>query len=118
MASNFGISVYRNNKILQLKLSGDFDGSSALQLLSLMRNCLKETDKIFIHTDSIRHIEPFGLNMFRYNLGSLVKHPIKFVFTGENALSLIKTWPDNGRPELKSEKRKSLNKTVENHLFY
>jgi anti-anti-sigma regulatory factor len=118
MASNFGISVYRNNKILQLKLSGDFDGSSALQLLSLMRNCLNEPDNIFINTDSVSRIETFGLNMFRYNLGSLVNHPIKFVFTGENALSLIKTWPDNGRHELKSEKRKSLNKTFENHLFY
>ena len=121
MASNFGISVYRNNKLLQLKLSGDFDGSSALQLLGLMRNCLKETDKVFIHTDSISHMEPFGLNMFQYNLGSLVKHSIKFVFTGENALSLIKTWPDNGRPELKVKQESRYNyqnKTLEDHQFY
>ena len=100
MASNFGISVYRNNKILQLKLSGDFDGSSALQLLSLMRNCLNETDNIFINTDSVSRIETFGLKIFRHNLGPLVKHSIKFVFTGENALSFIETWPDNYSPEL------------------
>ena len=121
MASNFGISVYRNNKILQLKLSGDFDGSSALQLLGLMRNCLKETDKIFIHTDSISRIEPFGLNIFRYNMGSLVKHPMQFVFTGEKALSLIETWPDNGRPELKVKQESRYNyqnKTLEDHLFF
>ena len=103
MASNFGISVYRFNKILQIKLSGDFDGSSALQLLSLMRNCLKETGKIFIHTDSVSRIEPLGLNIFRYNLGSLVKHPMQFVFTGEKALPLIETWPDNDRPEVNQE---------------
>jgi len=109
MASNFGISVYRINKNLQLKLSGDFDGSSALQLLGLMRNCLNETGKIFIHTDSISRIEPFGLNIFRYNLGSLVKHAIKFVFTGENALSFIETWPDNGRPEVKFNAESFLN---------
>ncbi|MDP3285032.1 MAG: hypothetical protein Q8M56_11450 [Desulfobacterales bacterium] len=109
MASNFGISVYRNNKILQLKLSGDFDGSSALQLLSLMRNCLKETGKTFIHTDFISRIEPFGLNIFRYNLGSLAKHPMQFVFTGEKAPSLVETWPDNGRPELKINEGSFLN---------
>lgn len=117
MASNFGISVYRHNKILRLTLSGDFDETSALQLLSLMRNCLKETEKIIIYTDSICHIEPFGLNIFRYNLGSLVKYPRKFVFSGENAFPLIETWPRNGRPEYKIKKEHAYNSSGE-HLFY
>ncbi|RPH49288.1 MAG: hypothetical protein EHM85_14400 [Desulfobacteraceae bacterium] len=109
MASNFGISVYRFNKMLQLKLSGDFDGFSALKLLSLMRNCLQETDKIFIHTDSISNIEPSGLDIFRVNMGSLARHPMQFVFTGEKALALIETWPDNSRPELKVNEVPSMN---------
>jgi hypothetical protein len=120
VASNFGISVYRNNKNLHLKLSGDFDGSSALQLLYLMRNCLEETDKVIIHTGSISRIEPFGLNVFRYNLGTLVKYPMKFVFTGEKASSLIETWPDNSRPEFKVKQESRYNykgKTFEEHQF-
>ena len=121
MSSNFGISVYRSNKILHLKLSGDFDGSSALQLIHLMLNCLEEAEQVIIHTGSISRIEPFGLNVFRYNLGSLLRHPTKFVFIGENALSLIETWPDNSRSEL-NVKQKShyncINKTFEEHLFY
>jgi len=120
LASNFGISVYRFNKVLQLKLSGDFDGSSALQLISLMRNCINEPE-IFIHTDSISQMEPFGLNIFRYNLGSLAKYPTKFVFTGEKALSLIETWPDNSRPEFEVEKERPRNyqySMLEEHIFY
>ena len=121
MALNFGISVYRNNKILHLKLSGDFDGSSALQLIHLMHNCLEEAEQVIIHTGSISCIEPFGLNVFRYNLGSLLRHPMKFVFIGENALSLIEKWPDNSRPEL-NVKQKSpynyINRTFEEHLFF
>lgn len=109
MISNFGISVYRHKQNILIKLSGDFDGSSALQLLGLMRNCLKETDKIIIQTDSISSIEPFGLNAFRYNLGSLAKHSMKFVFTGEKARSLIETWPANSRPELKRLKERRFN---------
>lgn len=109
MASNFGISVYRFNKNLQLKLSGDFDAHSALQLLSLMRNCIRENGKIFIHTDSIINIDPSGLDIFRFNMGYLARHPMRFVFTGENAPSLIETWPDNSRPELKVNGEPSLN---------
>lgn len=108
MASNLSISVYRYKKNIQIKLSGDFDGYSALQLLALMRNCLKETGKIIIHTDYIDHIEPLGLNIFRYNLGSLVKHSMQFVFTGEKALSLIETWPNNSRPEIKVKQKITL----------
>jgi hypothetical protein len=38
MAGNFKISVCRNNHTLHVKLMGDFDGTSAHQLL----NCLKK----------------------------------------------------------------------------
>jgi len=121
VASDFGISVYRINKNLQLKLSGDFDVSSALQLLSLMQNCINETEKIVIHTDFVGNIEPAGLNIFRYNLGSLIKHPTKFLFTGEKAFLLIKTWPDSCRPEFELEKerpRNYQNSMLEEHMFY
>ena len=120
MESNFGISVYRHKKNILIKLSGDFDGSSALQLLGLMRNCLKETDKIIIQTDYIGSIEPFGLNTFRYNLGSLTKHSMKFVFTGEKAPCLIETWPANSRPELKmkTERRYNYQNRADANLFY
>jgi anti-anti-sigma regulatory factor len=85
MASNFGISVYRCDNELRFELSGDFDGFSAHQLLSLMQNCKKESGKIFIHTDSISNIDSSGLDILRNKMGSLIKNQMQFIFTGEKA---------------------------------
>ncbi len=68
-----------------MKLMGDFDGSSAMELLFLIKkNCLRAT-KVFIDTSRLNHIEPFGLEVFQHNFGSLVKEVGNFVFTGKNA---------------------------------
>ena len=37
MAANFRILVHKNNKIIHLKLSGDFDGTSAYELINLLK---------------------------------------------------------------------------------
>jgi hypothetical protein len=104
MASNFRISIDRSGENIQIKLTGDFDGSSALHLLYLMHDCLKDSKKIFINTDFLGNIEPFGINVFRYNLDLIAKYSNRFVFSGEKAWSLIKSWPDNIRPECKIKK--------------
>jgi anti-anti-sigma factor len=121
MTSNFGISVSRSNKNLLLKLSGDFDSSSAMQLLSLMKNCINETEKIIIDTDSIGYMEPFGFSIFRYNLGSLARHRMKFVFTGEKASSLMEAWPGDNRPDYHATPESAFNRQSNgfgNELFY
>jgi len=105
MASNFKISIDRIGKNIQIKLIGDFDGSSALHLLYLIQDCLKNSKKIFINTDFLGNIEPFGINVFRYNLGHIAKYSDRFIFSGEKALSLIKSWPDSTRPKCKIEKK-------------
>lgn len=99
MAQNFSITIIETGKNINLKLTGDFDGSSALELIYVMNNCLTTHDKIFINTDYLILIEPFGVNVFRYNLGLLSKHSERFVFTGNNARNFIKCWPENRRPE-------------------
>jgi len=38
MAANFRISVHRSSDSLHMKLMGDFDGSSAWELLNVLRN--------------------------------------------------------------------------------
>jgi len=101
MASNFEIFIDRSEENIQIKLTGDFDGSSALQLLYLMHDCLKDSKKIFINTDSLGNIEPFGINVFSYNLGYIAKYSTRLIFSGEKALSLIRSWPGNIRPECK-----------------
>jgi len=99
MAQNFSIALVKTGKDINLKLTGNFDGSSALELIYFMNNCLDIYDKVFINTDYLILIEPFGINVFRYNLGLLSKHPEIFVFTGNNARNFIECWPDHVRPE-------------------
>jgi len=44
MAANFRILVHRNKKNFHLKLSGDFDGTSAYELINILKkNCKRLT---------------------------------------------------------------------------
>jgi len=99
MAQNFSITAIKTGNDTHLKLTGDFDGSSALELIYFMNNSLNTYDKVFINTDYLVLIEPFGVNVFRYNLGLLSKNSGHFVFTGNNARIFVECWPDHARPE-------------------
>jgi hypothetical protein len=39
MASNFGIAIDKNRGGVGLKLAGDFDGTSAYELIYAIKNC-------------------------------------------------------------------------------
>ena len=99
MAQNFGITFVKTGKDIHLKLTGDFDGSSALELIYSMNSGLDTNDKVFINTDYLILIEPFGVNVFRYNLGLLSKYSGHFVFTGNHARIFVECWPNHMRPE-------------------
>lgn len=95
MATNFKILVHRNSDNLHLKLLGDFDGSSAHQLVNaLKKNCVGACS-VFIHTSGLKNIYPFGQDIFQNNLHSL-NHQFfgSLIFTGEDA---IKIAPINSR---------------------
>ena len=85
MATNFKIGTHRNDENLHLKLKGDFDGTSAHELLDVVRKSAARTSRIFIHTGSLRDIHPFGLTVFRSNLDVLRGQFAELVFTGEKA---------------------------------
>jgi len=85
MAANFKISIHKNNGSLHLKLSGHFDGTSAHELLNLIKSHSGESSQILIHTDNLIHVHSFGLQTFRNNIGRFNKHSDRLVFTGENA---------------------------------
>jgi anti-anti-sigma regulatory factor len=84
MASNFRIVIHQNSDSLHLKLMGDFDGSSAHELLNTMRSHCVVVNKIFIHTSGLKAIHPFGRAVFQRNLSSLGKQAASLIFTGEN----------------------------------
>ena len=84
MASNFKIMMHQNSESLHLKLMGDFDGSSAHELLNTIKGHGSGRNKIFIHTSGLRDVCPFGRAVFKNNFSSLNHLSTRFIFTGEN----------------------------------
>ncbi len=88
MAANFRVSVFRKNATLYLKLMGDFDGSSAFDLLNVLEKNCQGIQSVFIHTNGLKNIYPFGRDMFFNNLYTLTGKHIRLVFRGENAAQI------------------------------
>jgi hypothetical protein len=88
MARKFGISVHRNSENVHLRLMGDFDGTSAHELLSVLKRHCNRTLRVFIHTSCLRSIHPFGRNVFHTHLALLKGQSVELVFTGEKASQL------------------------------
>ena len=89
MASNFKISAHRNSENLYLRLVGDFDGTSACELLNVMKQECQGAERVFINTSGLGKIYPFGHDTFQNNLYVLKDRPIRLVFTGENATEIV-----------------------------
>lgn len=85
MATNFRILVHRNSDSLHMKLLGDFDGSSACELLNMLKKNSNGARKVFIHTNCLKHIHPFGRDTFCRNLRDLKGYPFDLLLTGEKA---------------------------------
>ena len=88
MASNFQITYNRLEGSIHLKLYGDFDGSSAHELLNLLKDKSHGTLKIQIHTDGLKQIHPFGLNTFLKGFRIMNGCTDSIVFTGKKARDL------------------------------
>ena len=70
MASNFQIFSYKTRDRLHLKLTGDFDGSSAYELLESIKKYDSFFYQIFIDTNDLKTIYPFGRQVFQRKLGT------------------------------------------------
>jgi len=88
MASNFKISVHRNDNNLHLKLAGDFDWTSAHQLLNLLKENNHGIMRVFIHTSSLKQIHPIGRDVFHKNFDAMSGQHISLLFTGDSAVQL------------------------------
>jgi hypothetical protein len=86
MAHNFKIFMHRTIDNLHINLKGDFDGSSALELLNTLKENLNSTKRILIDTNNLKKIYPFGWEVFDHNLSILMDHRIRIQFIGPNTL--------------------------------
>ena len=89
MASNFHIFRHRTRDSLHLKLESDFDGSSALELINILEEHGTGFHQIFIDTNGLKTIHPFGRDMFQKNLGRFNKIFSSLIFIGANEHKII-----------------------------
>lgn len=82
MASNFKISAYKNGDNLHLKLTGEFDGSSAMKLMNMLKKCGKRHTSIIIHTSGLTSMNMFGQEVFQNNFSELNEIKHRLYFTG------------------------------------
>ena len=82
MASNFQLLSYRNKDSLHLQLYGDFDGNSAYELINTLKKNGKNFIQIFIDTNDLDKLYPFGLDVFQNN-NAIVKRCSRFIFIGK-----------------------------------
>jgi len=84
MASNFHIFSYKTRDSLHLKLAGDFDGSSAHELIHTLIAHRKDFYQIFVDTNDLKTIHPFGNEVLQKKLSSFKKQFRNLIFIGEN----------------------------------
>ena len=82
MASSFKIYRHQTEDNLHLKLMGDFDGSSAYELINFLKNYGGIARRIFIHTSSLSSVCSFGLDVFQKST-TIKKLSRILTFTGE-----------------------------------
>jgi hypothetical protein len=89
MASNFHISAFETRDILHLKLAGDFDGNSAHELIDTLIAHGKRFYQIFIDTNDLKTIYPFGRDVLQKKLGPLNKQFKNLIFIGINDRAIL-----------------------------
>jgi anti-anti-sigma regulatory factor len=83
MASNFTMRFQRNDDDLLITLKGNFDGSSAHVLLeAIKRNC-KSNHHIFVDTNGLKDIHPFGHQVLQSSLSDMKKRAAEIIFSGK-----------------------------------
>jgi len=88
MASNFGITIDKNSDGFGLKLAGDFDATSAYELIYAIKKLPEDNVKITIYTNGLKNTHPFGLDVFHRLKSSLNGQSTKIVFNGNKAFQL------------------------------
>jgi hypothetical protein len=88
MAANFRVLIHRKGDSLHLKLYGDFDGTSAFELARAVRKNGFGVSKIFVHTEGLKDVFPFGCDVFQCELPIPAWKSATFVFTGKDAQEL------------------------------
>ena len=94
MASNFQIAFRHGGNALHLKLFGDFDGTSAMELIYVIVKHSVSAQRIFIETDGVNDLLPFGQQVFLKTFPLYRASWQELIFTGTHGYKL-----DAGKPD-------------------
>jgi anti-anti-sigma regulatory factor len=88
MSAKFQVATKVINGDLYMHPRGDFDGSSALELINLLQEKFDGKGQVIIDTTGLQEICPFGCSMFqnRLNLSHVSTH--RLCFTGEKGYQI------------------------------
>jgi ABC-type transporter Mla MlaB component len=84
MANNFKFLSDGTRDKIRLKLYGDFDGSSACELINALKNHRNGSHQISIDTNGLNTIHRFGMDVFKKNLSVLEININNIIITGKN----------------------------------
>ena len=84
MPRDFEILSHRANAILHLHLLGEFDGSSACELVKKIKEDGSGASRILVDTTEIQSIHPFGKIVLQNSLGHVSRKSIGLTFTGKH----------------------------------
>jgi hypothetical protein len=88
MGANFQVALKRSKGNLHVVPRGDFDGSSACELVNLLHEQYDGKGCVFIDTDNLRDICPFGCSTFQCRLNQHRVPANRIFFKGENGLKI------------------------------
>jgi hypothetical protein len=84
MANNFHIFRHPTTESLHLKLSGDFDGGSASELINVLRDNKGKFFQIFIDTSDLSAIHSFGKEVISAHMPEFNQSDAIIQFVGKN----------------------------------
>lgn len=92
MANNFKFLLNRIRDKIHLKLYGDFDGSSAFELINILKKYKNVPNQIVIDTNNLNTIYSFGINVFKKNISVMDIKINNIIITGKKRFSLKQQW--------------------------
>ncbi|RZB33403.1 MAG: hypothetical protein SRB2_04042 [Desulfobacteraceae bacterium Eth-SRB2] len=101
MSTNFQIQFKKNNGNLHIQPKGDFDGSSAWELINLIHDQYDGNGRVFIDTRNLGEIHPFGCNTFQCRLNHRAMPADRLCFKGKKGFKIA---PNGSRVIVNSEK--------------
>ena len=84
MASNFQLFLNQNRDGLHLHMFGDFDGTSACELINTLKTHNEDYFCVFIDTNDLNKIHSLGVDVFQKKLNLLAIRKRNLIFIGQH----------------------------------